>query len=285
MSYIHSSIVAMYGCYDICQTIGSNCLIVDIGSHSCKMYLVTFISDGETGRLVLSNCVESFTVSGEVADEVLFELISDSVTPINAEMKAIVFRTVQKEKFLLSDPRNEWSSILEIECSELNIHVDGLRAEDEDFDAIIHREVYLKALRTRIELPLKEMIDQLLEGQSMDVEVLFPIGAQTYTQSTVEWMKEYLVSKQSTEVHLINGADKKEFSVMYSWMFLRDYSLGRIRFARSQPEKNGFWPTATVESAARSMNSPIVITINVCKILESSGVSVDLDAVETGLSE
>jgi len=107
VSYIHSSIVAMYGCYDICQTIGSNCLIVDIGSHSCKMYLVTLISDSETGRLVLSNCVESFAVSGEVADEVLFELISDFVTPISAEMKAMIFRTIQKEKDLLSDPRND----------------------------------------------------------------------------------------------------------------------------------------------------------------------------------
>ena len=174
---------------------------------------------------------------------------------------------------------------LEIECSELNIHVDGLREDDEDFDAIIHREDYLKALRIRMELPLKEMIDQLLEGQSVNFEVLFPIGAQTYSHSIVEWMKEYLVSKQSTEVYLMNGADKKEFSVMYSWMFLRDYSVGRIRFARNQPEKNGFWPTETVESLARSMNSPTIVTISVCKILESSEVSVDLDAVETGLSK
>ena len=136
-----------------------------------------------------------------------------------------------------------------------------------------------------MELPLKEMIDQLLEGQSVNVEVLFPIGAQTYSHSIVEWMKEYLVSKQSTEVYLMNGADKKEFSVMYSWMFLRDYSVGRIRFARNQPEKNGFWPTETVESLARSMNSPTIVTISVCKILESSEVSVDLDAVETGLSK
>ena len=71
------------------------------------MYLVTLISDSETGRLVLSNCVESFAVSGEVADEVLFELISDFVTPISAEMKAMIFRTIQKEKDLLSDPRND----------------------------------------------------------------------------------------------------------------------------------------------------------------------------------
>ena len=108
MSYIHSSIVAMYGCYDICQTMDNTCLIVDIGGHSCKMYLVTFVRDEESGRLILSNCVESFAVSGEVADEVILELLSDSLSSLNDEMKAIAFRTIQKEKVLLSDPRTEW---------------------------------------------------------------------------------------------------------------------------------------------------------------------------------
>ena len=36
-----------------------------------------------------------------------YYLISDFVTPISAEMKAMIFRTIQKEKDLLSDPRND----------------------------------------------------------------------------------------------------------------------------------------------------------------------------------
>ena len=164
----------------------------------------------------------------------------------------------------------------------MSIHVDGLRADDDDFDEIINREIYLKALRARIEQPLKEMMDMVLKDQSGSVDILFPIGAQTYTQSILEWMKEYLLTKQNTDVIISNAANKNEFMATYSWTFLHDYYLGRVRFARTQQEKVGFWPTSTIESQAQSMHSNTSVMISVCRVLEPSEVSIDLDAVESG---
>ena len=165
----------------------------------------------------------------------------------------------------------------------MNIFIDA-NDTDDDFVLTLSREVYLNSLRKRFEPHLKEMIDELLHNQSVNVDVIFPIGAQTYTQNILEWMKEYLMSKQSTEIHVVNQADKMAFCSMYTWNFLRDYSLGRIRFARNNPEKNGFWPTERMKYLARSTFSNAVLTITVCKTLEPSKVSVDLDAVESGLS-
>lgn len=75
------------------------------------MYLVSFINDTKSRRLVLSNCAESSNVSGEVVDEVLTELVADSLASVHDEMKALIFRALQKEKVLLSDPRNDEDSL------------------------------------------------------------------------------------------------------------------------------------------------------------------------------